>query len=186
MCEVGRVSKESLSHSSQELPSHELDPGKQGSIFQYRAVNRSNCSRRQCQCPCHRRKRGSFQTPKNFLGSVFIGYSIVPYLSSACVNGCESSSVASISFVFPQWFSCRMIMVQACDSSLFGPELLIREYRIRPDDDPIFNTFDIDTMRYKSTNGEWSPRDVSSQGENMLLVSVVAHSELLLGNDLRA
>lgn len=121
-----------------------------------------------CPCVCHKQHR--LQTPSllNFIfGSLFIGYSGVPALRSACnVNVCKgvSDGYMQLNYFFPPWFLARVVSMAILLNPTNGPEMCLRAVKLRDAFDPIFKSClegDVNSVKSMLTSGKASVLDVS-------------------------
>ena len=93
-------------------------------------VSRVGLCRGLCNCSCHYRSR--YQTPKflnQFLGTLFIGYTGLPYWDKTCDQPeCSSqfSRTVTAAYTFPQWFLSRTLNIVAAMTHNGQPSLGIR------------------------------------------------------------
>ena len=83
-----------------------------------------------CNCVCHRRK--TRRTPRfsdRVLGTLFLGYTGIPYITPQCdKESCtkRSSPVASVMYLFPSWLLARALILVLRLSSINGLEFSLR------------------------------------------------------------
>ena len=135
-----------------------------------------------CRCDCHR--TSLLRSPPfldRVLGKLFIGYSGCPAgLVSACNEvSCHSglASSAQVTYIFPSWFSNRLVSLTLETSRMGDPSLNLSVYRGIPTGSKIFqftSSQDIEGLRSLFIHGLASPKDVDNQyGYTALQVSKV-------------
>lgn len=138
----------------------------------------AKCSNVSCTCVCHRQTRR--RTPKALelvLGSLFIGYSSLPFIKPACDTiGCRSRvSASTISYAFPRWFINYKLLFMAMSKPYSGPELLFRVLRPRPNGSRIFTAAIVGRLSMLKRileEGSGSLMDVDENGSSVLLVRI--------------
>jgi ankyrin repeat protein len=119
-----------------------------------------------CSCVCH--KRAHHRTPARLnraLGSLFVGYTSLPFLSPPCnEKRCRKRSSPSVrvNYYFPPWFAMRALVFMATQFNT-GPEFLLRVTRICPPNAEIFffaETGNVEGMKSLFQKGFASPYDV--------------------------
>ena len=144
---------------------------------------RSLCEQ-DCDCACHR--RGKIRTPaclNTFLGSLFVGYSINPWMTRECDStDCQGhSTFITFTYAFPQWLLNRMMRSNIAYDQSRGPELCIRVVRVRSEKENIFRTITghyhfesqrVQHLKFLLTHGKASILDVDPHGSNALTVSI--------------
>lgn len=135
-----------------------------------------------CSCCCHVRK--SIKTPnslKGFLGSLFIGYSGVPFVTQSC-NERQCSRRSTLRFIvnyqFPAWFWTRALFASLTSANMPGPEMLIRVQTTVPFASETYqyclngNTIGLQRLFEKHSA---SPFDVDPDGVSLLHVSNILY-----------
>lgn len=140
------------------------------------SVYRAGRCRHGCPCACHARTMAT--TPRVFrhaLGMLFIGYSGVPALRSACTEhacfGRVSSSI-SLSYHFPSWMVAAVISASLRYVPPDGPQMALRTRRVVTYEARIFEYArrgDISGLQSLFATGAASPNDVSSVGGSTAL-----------------
>lgn len=143
---------------------------------------RSFCEQ-DCDCACH--KRGEIWSPSCLhavLGSLFIGYSMNPWMTRKCDSkDCRGhSTFITYTYAFPQWFLNKMIRMKMAYDQSRGPELCLRVLRVRSKGAPIWTTIasayrneDMVIRQLQSffVDGQASVLDVDPRGSSALTVS---------------
>lgn len=128
-----------------------------------------------CPCSCHRKRY--FKSPtflNQVLGSLFVGYNALPFLTTPCDSPqCRRNalSTTSLYYTFPHWFLDRIV---AMKSRHPGPDLQLKVLRIRPNDSEIFSAVvhqNTSKVREILAAGDASVLDVNEEGESLLTVS---------------
>ena len=145
-------------------------------------LTRSFCEQ-ECCCACH--KRGRVRSPSylnTVLGSLLIGYCVLPWITRICDNnncgGC--SPYLAYTYAFPQWLLNRVVAFRLAYDRSKGPELCLRIIRMRASHDFIFRvagyrgdtTGEAAVLHLKTlfANGEASVLDVDPYGRTALHV----------------
>ena len=146
--------------------------------IQIRQSNRAVYSRR-CQCSCHR--PGQCQTPRSLsdlIGSLFVGHTGIPWLSSSCDNRSCAHLYRNFSmrlqWFLPSWIGSRMVTAIISASTRDGPAFNLRIPAVRPKSDPIFSLVmrgDIEGIQSEFCKGSASPFDVDEAGYSLVWVS---------------
>jgi ankyrin repeat protein len=119
-----------------------------------------------CSCLCHQRRHIRSPAKLNrLLGSLFVGYTSLPFLSPACnEKRCKKRSSPSIrvNYYFPNWFMMRALVFAATQNAN-SPEMLLKVIRMVPPNSEIFyyaETGNVAGMSDLFRRGLASPRDV--------------------------
>ena len=140
-------------------------------------IERTVC-RRSCACQCHIRSQwSSHPILKTIIGSLFLGYSgtpqIVPKCDSVSCHGYRRI-VATVFYVFPQWFMQRMILIAISYAHRDGLGISLRTIRERCSADVIWiyvSNGDLAMVQTLFKRGEASPFDVVAElGSSILEV----------------
>ena len=136
-----------------------------------------------CDCTCHRRRK--IQSPSclnTILGSLFIGYSINPWMTrKSHSTDCRGHSTSiTYTYAFPQWLLSQMVRLRIAYDHSRGPELCLRVVRVRSEDAVIWalvkggglmdESLIIQELQYLFINGEASILDVDRHGSSALTV----------------
>ena len=141
------------------------------------SMSRYSC-KDNCACVCHRRQAWRTPRPLNkFLGTLFLGYTGIPYITPQC-NSKEctqrSSAIALITYLFPSLLLARVLLLVFRFSSMNGLEFNLRVPRIVSSTARIWTlawTGDIEGTKELFQHGLGSPFDVDSlHSETPLLV----------------
>lgn len=166
-------------HSDAPGSSSELDGF---SALRMRFLRQQTCDA-SCDCICHTHTRA--RTPQmlqSVLGSLFVGYTGLPALTSTCSNiRCRRSSEGflQIDYYFPPWFLARIVSmaIRFKDSKI--PNLSMRVLNVRSSYEAIFlnaREGDATLVRYLLTVGQASVQDVThDSGHSPLHVGTTSH-----------
>ena len=133
-----------------------------------------------CPCTCHKKKQ--FKSPTFFnqvLGSLFVGYSALPYLTTPCDSHlCRrvTGSTVDVLYVFPNWFLNRIVSMKLRKP---GPDLQLKTLRVCPYNSEIFSAVTCqDTFKVRAmlVDGSASILDVNEEGESLLTVSILVYT----------
>ena len=145
-------------------------------------IERKVC-RRDCSCQCHMRVQWStYPVLKNVIGSLFLGYSTPRIVLKCDKPSCHGyqGAFATVSYVFPQWFLQRIVMIAISYANRYGLELSIRTIRERRLADSIWIHVDNGNLAMVQSlfkRGEASPFDVvEGTGETILEVCSTPNS----------
>ena len=142
---------------------------------------RSLCGQ-DCDCACHR--RGKLQSPSFLnavLGSLFIGYSMNPWMIGKCDSTyCRGhSTYFTYTYAFPQWLLNQMVKLKIAYDQSRGPELCLRIVRVRSEKAVIWTLVTealrdeiiaIHRLKTLFIDGEASILDVDPHGSSALTV----------------
>ena len=130
-----------------------------------------------CGCSCHVKTRFRFQSINKILGSIFIGYVGLPFVTLKCDHHlCRQRACANtlISYVFPPWFLARGFTMTFRLFPFARPELIIRINPVVPGSSAIFTSAgagDVEAIKRVLSAGLGSPFDAEiSTGTTPLLV----------------
>ena len=135
------------------------------------SYQRSTCTRRYCSCACHMSSR--MKTPQfleQFLGSLFVGYTGLPALGSACTESTCNRNLKpriSLSYYFPKWFLQRALSLVLYSRPELGPDLNLRTVRLIDRSADVFTyavSGNVEGLKYLFTAGLASPIDVALNG----------------------
>ncbi len=175
----------SLKTSTSPLPSQPQSPWSEGMTGHYIRtfkLTRSFCGQ-ECCCACH--KRGRIRSPPYLnvvLGSLLIGYSVLPWMTRICdSNDCKGCSpYLTYTYAFPQWLFNRVLAFRLAYDRSKGPELCLRIVRMRASHEFIFRvagyrgdtTGEAAVLHLKTlfANGEASVLDIDPYGRTALHV----------------
>ena len=143
---------------------------------------RASCYRRSCRpwCSCRCHVRRNLRTPatlEGFVGSLFVGYSGMPVLTSPCdEKQCRQRSGPRmiVSYQFPQWFWTRALYAAFVSSRMRGPEMLIRVQNKIPYASETYQhclNGELNLLKNRFDDGFASPFDVDPDGMSLLHVS---------------
>lgn len=137
-----------------------------------------------CDCACHR--RGGIRSPScvnAVLGSLFIGYSMNPWMKGKCDSRtcrCHSRFI-TYTYAFPQWLLNKMIRLKMAYDQSRGPEFCLRIVKVRSEKADIWLVATdrrrsedkaIQQLKTSFIDGEASILDVDPHGLNALTVRV--------------
>ena len=151
----------------------------------------SGCNKSTCRCHCHNK----FASPnflKRVLGLLFLGYSGVPVITSACnENRCRRSVkiIVSVRYCFPARFMARVLEFSLRVSASGNVEQILRVSAVLPLNHKIYDIIDNgDVEGVKEWLGAYkgSPFAVDSQGQTLLDVGFLLHSLLITRSDLKS
>jgi len=176
-----KLEKFSLTETN-EPPQNQLNDENQAAPKQGHTIQiRASCYRRSCRpwCSCRCHVRRSVRTPglvKNFMGSLFLGYSGVPGITEPCnETQCRRRSSARfiLSYQFPSWFWTRALFASFVKSTMFGPEMLLRVQTTIPYTSETYNHClkgNVGSLQRLFEEGCASPFDVDPDGVSLLHV----------------
>ena len=97
---------------------------------------RKNACTAYCSCQCHRRmRRRSPSIINRFLGSLFVGYSSLPFWSIPCDQAtCTQRSAfsATVTYHFPAWFWEKMLSIVLMTTPFGDTGAVIKLRKISP------------------------------------------------------
>jgi hypothetical protein len=148
---------------------------------------RASCYRRTCRpwCSCRCHIRRNIRTPglmKQFVGSLFVGYSGLPLFTQTCnETQCQKRSGLRVvvSYQFPKWFWEQALFASILQGTMSGPEMLLRVHRTIPFASETYQyTLDgnVPALRRIFEQGKASPFDMDPNGQSLLHVSVYAYA----------
>ena len=137
---VTRVAQDFASSATQTS----LDTSNAGhySIHASAITKAARCSGH-CQCICHRYSK--INTPsslRQFLGVLFIGYTGFPRITSPCNSRTcirRASPAAMATYIFPNWFLARAMLLTITASFFEGPRLSLAFPRVVENGSLLFN-----------------------------------------------
>ena len=166
-------------HSDAARSSFQLDDF---SALRMRFLRQHKCDA-SCDCNCHTPTRA--RTPQmleSVLGSLFVGYTGLPALASACSSiNCQRSSEGflQIDYYFPQWFLARIVSMAMRFKDSKIPDFSMRVLNVRSSYEAIFSNAregDAELVRYLLTTGQASVQDVThDSGHSPLHVGTTSH-----------
>ena len=131
----------------------------------------------ECKCLCHVRTKVSYRALNLFLGSLFVGYNGIPFITPKCDDPhCRQRAdlVTLITYVFPPWLLARALCIALKWSPHIGPELNIRVARVVSETSAIFSRAtlgDVEGVKTLLSARLCSPYDEDvSRGDTGLMV----------------
>ena len=117
-----------------------------------------------CQCSCHRGNRlRSLQVITGLVSSLSASYSIRPSPLDSCVSEWCRSTI-DVEYVFPPWLLRRSLELSTKFGSHYGPSLMLKLLKVRPESAPIFwaaRTGAINHIKRLLSAGEATPCDIN-------------------------
>jgi ankyrin repeat protein len=139
----------------------------------------STCYRRTCRpwcsCNCHKRHTiGSSGLMKQFIGSLFVGYSGVLLITEACnEKHCRRRSTFRViaNYQFPKWFWTRALFASVVSDVMAGPAMLLRVPRQVPFTSEAYQhclNGGVTSLKLPFDAGKASPFDIDLDGAFLL------------------
>ncbi len=180
--QVATESAEISDTSAQEFPS---TPSGLLSVIQDADLIRVQASFHQqkscrvlCSCQCHQKR--SITTPgftKRFIGSLFVGYSCLPFIAAKCnEKKCRQRNTrVVVSYQFPKWFWAQQLFKATLTTrATSGPEMVLRVQRTYPFSSEIYQYCldgNVSGLRRLFESRIISPYDVDPEGRSLIHVS---------------
>jgi hypothetical protein len=130
-----------------------------------------------CSCSCHAQQSIKFpRIVRNFVGSLFVGYSGLPILTPSCdEKSClkRSSPSITVSYYFPTWFLSRVLNITATFNTFRGPQLDLNMPRMVGWVHPLWrhaHRNDVNSIQALFSQELASPFDVNAYGQSALHV----------------
>lgn len=129
------------------------------------------CSRRLCSCSCH--SSGQLRSPpilQRVLGSLFVGYTGMPFSSVFCTEAACNGTVQrrlNISYYFPKWFLMRALSFVFDTNPVLRPDFNLRTVRLVDRSADVFHYAlygNIEGLKYLFNKKLASPHDVVLNG----------------------
>lgn len=136
--------------------------------------------RARCRCKCHRKPQ-NLSLSNRFLGSLFVGYSNIPFLSRGCSGGlcketCKNRSTEiSVTYYFPSSVMGKALKVAFASSLFSGPSFSLTLWNIRASGSPWFRHAqdgNIDGLKVLLESGSARLTDVDEDGQSALNVRI--------------
>jgi ankyrin repeat protein len=111
---------------------------------------------------------------KQFIGSLFVGYSGIPLITEACnEKQCRRRSTfrVIVNYQFPKWFWTRALFASVVNDVMAGPEMLLRVPRQVPFTSEAYQhclNGDVTSLKLLFDAGKASPFDVDPDGTFLL------------------
>lgn len=192
---VGNKSTSTKDATSQHELRQKRAQSKDGSAFDFEPSSTAHlavigvtyqgdaCSRELCSCSCH--SSGRLRSPQilqRVLGSLFVGYTGMPFSSVFCTeaacNGTTQQRL-NVSYYFPKWFLMRALSFVFITNPVLGSDFNLRTVRLVDRSADVFHYAlygNTEGLKYLFNKKLASPHDVALNG---------GYTPLHVGNILR-